>query len=1163
MITSIAGSNCNNTMPKEAAAIKFSNDASFSENSPLYKADEFRMYCFKVLPCSKRYVHDWTICPFAHPGEKARRRDPRLYSYTGVACPEMKKSLDCPRGDSCTYAHNVFEYWMHPSRYRTQLCNDGFVCCRKVCFFAHALDEIRVSNVKVDPNGEYDIDPFKPKSKSNTGGGQTTKGKAATSVNSPGSASSIQANDSIVVSSSPSSSASSSFSSTPKVENKNSSRILSSGSDSSTGAAKSVSSDSTGSSFSSSTYKGEFKADGETCNTKSRKNRGKSGSSSSCSSNGTSKSEENQNLVAAAQQVLSTTNQQQSSSTKRVNASTTAWVNAATVAAAASTTAKERLNAEGVSSLNLLPRMDASPQAVSLDEQLQQLSARMEVERLNQMLTRLKLNNVTPQAMAAASAAQLSAAAGLYGSGIGFNPALSLAAAGSTLTPELSSNFDSLALNLSAQQKQAAANAAAAAAAAAISIFGRQREMQIQAELAEAERLQHLLGGLAAGASAASLVNATPTTGVDPQLQMLLMRHYLLSAAQQGLSSPSGATSPLPSEAAEPTTQNNNLNLPVDLGSLQTNLGQRTISSSLQKQASAPSSIASPVVSVASVSTSPSHALSSTRRSAPNGPGDFPGSTSSFSFSGSSSSAAQVTSNASLKLENPSTAANNEESMLKKHAIDNSSSSSGVMAPSGAGGISKGFGSLADFGAESFVSSLTATMGEDTYYAKPASEETPLHAHSLPSSSAFTSMLNTPRSNGSSISGGGQSVGSRGISTSIWSTNDGRNHFPYNSSINGNNNNMNLHIGSRSLSTSPFGGSDRLAQTGNLSHVLSNAPTSPILSPKAHNFFGSSLNDLGRNLEDSQMVPSSAKFIGGGSSLGGALDGAGAFMTLGNGNGNGMAFNYGSRSHGMSGFPNKSNGNSSDDSGNSSVMLGNTGINCNINNSSNDISLNGHKLNNNSRMSAFSDRAISPFPPSPMVGDDFCAFSPAPSSLMSSYSPSPVPSYGGFGGGYGGGFGSGFGSSFGLFEAMEEAAALRGVHTAASEMSCLSRMSSPPCSLLNGNGSMSTTSATSGFTLPFDSLNSNSRHDASHAFFFGDMSNDSGNSFMSSGKMVEQPSFFSDVFPSFKNTDSDSLSNSLFSSTVTEQQQQKQQQQKPIVQDDTQAKAFLDVGVEC
>eukprot|EP00197_Chlamydomonas_leiostraca_P010513 CAMPEP_0202866220 /NCGR_PEP_ID=MMETSP1391-20130828/7267_1 /ASSEMBLY_ACC=CAM_ASM_000867 /TAXON_ID=1034604 /ORGANISM="Chlamydomonas leiostraca, Strain SAG 11-49" /LENGTH=558 /DNA_ID=CAMNT_0049546153 /DNA_START=111 /DNA_END=1787 /DNA_ORIENTATION=- len=118
-------------------------------DNPIYKQDQFRMYCLKVLPCSKRYCHDWTTCPFAHPAEKAKRRDPRVYQYTGVACPEMKKNLACPRGDACPYAHNVFEYWLHPSRYRTQLCNDGVQCKRKICFFAHTLDELRVSSVKV------------------------------------------------------------------------------------------------------------------------------------------------------------------------------------------------------------------------------------------------------------------------------------------------------------------------------------------------------------------------------------------------------------------------------------------------------------------------------------------------------------------------------------------------------------------------------------------------------------------------------------------------------------------------------------------------------------------------------------------------------------------------------------------------------------------------------------------------------------------------------------------------------------------------------------------------------------------------------------------------------------------------------------------------------
>jgi hypothetical protein len=58
------------------------------------------------------------------------------------------QNLTCPRGETCPYAHNVFEYRLHPSRYRTSLCNDGVNCKRKVCFFAHTLEELRVPSCK-------------------------------------------------------------------------------------------------------------------------------------------------------------------------------------------------------------------------------------------------------------------------------------------------------------------------------------------------------------------------------------------------------------------------------------------------------------------------------------------------------------------------------------------------------------------------------------------------------------------------------------------------------------------------------------------------------------------------------------------------------------------------------------------------------------------------------------------------------------------------------------------------------------------------------------------------------------------------------------------------------------------------------------------------------
>ena len=108
----------------------------------IYSTDEFRMYSFKVRPCSRAYSHDWTECPFVHPGENARRRDPRKFHYSCVPCPDFRKGA-CRRGDMCEYAHGVFECWLHPAQYRTRLCKDGTNCARRVCFFAHTAEELR------------------------------------------------------------------------------------------------------------------------------------------------------------------------------------------------------------------------------------------------------------------------------------------------------------------------------------------------------------------------------------------------------------------------------------------------------------------------------------------------------------------------------------------------------------------------------------------------------------------------------------------------------------------------------------------------------------------------------------------------------------------------------------------------------------------------------------------------------------------------------------------------------------------------------------------------------------------------------------------------------------------------------------------------------------
>ncbi|GKC93762.1 zinc finger CCCH domain-containing protein 30-like protein [Tanacetum coccineum] len=63
-------------------------------NNIIYSTDEFRMFSFKVRPCSRAYSHDWSECPFVQPGENARRKERSL-------------------------------------------------CARRVCFFAHLPEELR------------------------------------------------------------------------------------------------------------------------------------------------------------------------------------------------------------------------------------------------------------------------------------------------------------------------------------------------------------------------------------------------------------------------------------------------------------------------------------------------------------------------------------------------------------------------------------------------------------------------------------------------------------------------------------------------------------------------------------------------------------------------------------------------------------------------------------------------------------------------------------------------------------------------------------------------------------------------------------------------------------------------------------------------------------
>ncbi|KAI3795292.1 hypothetical protein L1987_37943 [Smallanthus sonchifolius] len=111
------------------------------------------MYEFKIKKCTRSRSHDWIDCPFAHPSEKARRRCPRRFGYSGSVCTDFRRFGTCVRGDSCEFSHGVFECWLHPSRYRTKARKDGRNCQRKICFFAHTSSQLRTPSEMVVNHG--------------------------------------------------------------------------------------------------------------------------------------------------------------------------------------------------------------------------------------------------------------------------------------------------------------------------------------------------------------------------------------------------------------------------------------------------------------------------------------------------------------------------------------------------------------------------------------------------------------------------------------------------------------------------------------------------------------------------------------------------------------------------------------------------------------------------------------------------------------------------------------------------------------------------------------------------------------------------------------------------------------------------------------------------
>nr|CAD1832547.1 unnamed protein product [Ananas comosus var. bracteatus] len=85
-----------------------------------------------------------------------------------MPCSDFRKGA-CRRGDMCEYAHGVFECWLHPASTHPYLQGRP-ACTRRICFFAHAPDELRplfISTGSAVPSPRSsDMPPASPSSSS-------------------------------------------------------------------------------------------------------------------------------------------------------------------------------------------------------------------------------------------------------------------------------------------------------------------------------------------------------------------------------------------------------------------------------------------------------------------------------------------------------------------------------------------------------------------------------------------------------------------------------------------------------------------------------------------------------------------------------------------------------------------------------------------------------------------------------------------------------------------------------------------------------------------------------------------------------------------------------------------------------------------------------------
>ena len=133
------------------------NNNKEKKSKPKEKSDfiptEFNPATYKMYRCPLGSICklDNKLCLNYH-SEKDRRRNPELYE--AELCPNLfeknkrKKNGKCDLGDECNKAHNLFEYFYHPKKFRTKKCPNEdlkqkekkFCFDRLICPYYHESD---------------------------------------------------------------------------------------------------------------------------------------------------------------------------------------------------------------------------------------------------------------------------------------------------------------------------------------------------------------------------------------------------------------------------------------------------------------------------------------------------------------------------------------------------------------------------------------------------------------------------------------------------------------------------------------------------------------------------------------------------------------------------------------------------------------------------------------------------------------------------------------------------------------------------------------------------------------------------------------------------------------------------------------------------------------